>query len=367
MFNSASLTLARKRRGMSKLALAKKVGVTVRMIVAYESERYSPSDETLLRIAETLHFPAGFFQIDDIEEIACDGASFRALKSMTAWQREAALAAGSLAIRLCRWIERRFNLPEASIPSMRGFEPEAAAQALRMEWGLGELPVRNMVHLLEAKGVRVFSLPVESARVDAFSVWQDKQPFVFLNNLKSGERSRFDCAHELAHLTLHQHGSPHGRQAEFEADRFASAFLMPQATVLASAPREPNLQALVRLKRNWKVSVAALVQRLKALNILTEWRYRALCIEISEHGYRSNEPQAIERENSQILSKVFTLLREDGMSRQDIARDLSLPVAELESLMRGLVLFVIPGGRNSMQRKVTSSFGKPPLRLVTTE
>lgn len=54
--------------------------------------------------------------------------------------------------------------------------------------------------------MRVFSLPIESVAIDAFSVWHQGTPFVFLNPMRSGERGRMDAAHELGHLTLHEHG-----------------------------------------------------------------------------------------------------------------------------------------------------------------
>jgi Zn-dependent peptidase ImmA (M78 family) len=87
-----------------------------------------------------------------------------------------------------------------NVPNMHSLEPEVAAQALRAEWGLGERPIQNMLHLLEANGVRVFSLPRDNASVNAFSVWHGAIPYVFLTTDKSGERGRFDCAHELGHL-----------------------------------------------------------------------------------------------------------------------------------------------------------------------
>jgi len=68
---------------------------------------------------------------------------------------------------------------------------------LRRLWGLGELPIKNIIHLLEAKGIRVFSLSIDSAQVDAFSMWHVNRPFVFLNTKKSCEHSRFDVAHKL--------------------------------------------------------------------------------------------------------------------------------------------------------------------------
>ena len=54
-----------------------------------------------------------------------------------------------------------------------------------------------MLHVLEAKGVRVFSLAENTRNVDAFSSWREERPFVFLNMQKTAERSRFDAAHEL--------------------------------------------------------------------------------------------------------------------------------------------------------------------------
>ena len=71
---------------------------------------------------------------------------------------------------------------------------------------------------------------------------------MFLNTFKSAERSRFDAAHELAHLILHKHGAPNGQEAEKQADTFAGSFLMPRASVLASAPRSPTISAHPALK-----------------------------------------------------------------------------------------------------------------------
>jgi hypothetical protein len=85
--------------------------------------------------------------------------------------------------------------------------------------------LRNMVHLLESKGIRVFSLAVGAREVDAFLMWKGAIPYVFLNTHKTSEHSRYDAAHELGHLVLHEEDSPHGGEAELRANRFASAFL----------------------------------------------------------------------------------------------------------------------------------------------
>jgi len=38
------------------------------------------------------------------------------------------------------------------------------AEALRHHWGIGELPINNIIHLLESKGVRIFSLAVDALK-----------------------------------------------------------------------------------------------------------------------------------------------------------------------------------------------------------
>jgi Zn-dependent peptidase ImmA (M78 family)/transcriptional regulator with XRE-family HTH domain len=339
-FNPSRLVLARKRRGLSKASLADASKLSVRSLGYYESGEVDPSEEAVQSLVEVLQFPTPFFYGPDIEEIACDAASFRSLSTMTASQRDASLAAGTLAVALGKWIDEKFELPTSTVPSLRNFDnPETAAQVLRVQWGLGERPIMNVVHLLEAHGVRVFSLPIDSASVDAFSVWHNKTPFIFLNPKKSGERGRMDAAHELGHLTLHGHGIPRSRQAEFEADCFASAFLMPAKDIFANVPRgQMSVKTIHKLKKRWMVSAIALVHRLKALQIITEWQYRMFCIELSKEGYRRNEQDGITREASQVFIKVFDALRAEGKSRGAIARDLMITSAELDSLLIGLVI-----------------------------
>lgn len=84
---------------------------------------------------------------------------------------------------------------ESRLQIFRGHpSPEAATlnrkRPLRRMWGLGNAPIPNMIPLLESKGFRVFSLAEEAREVDAFCTWHEGKPFVFLNTIKSVERSR---------------------------------------------------------------------------------------------------------------------------------------------------------------------------------
>jgi Zn-dependent peptidase ImmA (M78 family)/DNA-binding XRE family transcriptional regulator len=359
-FNPSRLTLARKRRGMTMTKLASKIGVELRSISGYEKGEFGPENDNLERLARTLAFPREFFFGPDLDEPTPDVASFRALKRMTAAQRDTALGSGALALMLNAWVEQRFNLPLALLPDLsRERDPEAAAEQLRRAWGLGELPVKNVVHLLESKGVRVFSLAIDAAEVDAFSMWRQDTPFVFLNTAKSAEHSRFDGGHELGHLVLHRHGAPQGQDAEREANAFASAFLMPRSTVLSVAPRFVTVDRLIELKKYWNVSVAALAYRMHTLGIMSDWQYRTVAIELSQRGYRKKEPAASPRETSQAFAKVSAALREDGISKEVIAAELNIPVQEIEQLVFGLLVTSVSGAGGK-----TAPRPKPKLFVV---
>src|SRR5882762_6578541 len=258
-FNPTRFTCVRKRKGLTKSQMAWLIGVELRTVSAYEAGTSVPRDDVFERIVSKTGFSADFFSGDDLEEPKADAASFRAMSKMTSRQRDMALSQGAIANHLCKYIEERFNLPKADIPDLSHEPtPEAAAETLRRHWGIGVLPINNMIHLLESKGVRVFSLAIEAREVDAFSNWKAETPMAFLNTYKTSEHSRYDAAHELGHLTLHRHATPHGREAEREADLFASSFLMPKASIIAQGVRSPSFADLVELKRIWKVSVAAL-------------------------------------------------------------------------------------------------------------
>lgn len=387
MFNSTRFALARKRRGLTKRALAKDVGVTDRSITAYESGQTVPENQTIEKIAHALRFPVEFFCADDVEELPVEVASFRALTKMTAAQRDIALSAGAIALLLNQWIENKFDLPAPEFPedyrissdgksksgdhqeSSEGAQypdigqendPEAAAEMLRRYWDLGELPIKNMIAQLESKGVRVFSLSVDAREVDAFSMWYGDIPFVFLNTKKTAERCRFDAAHELGHLVMHRHGAPQGQEAEKEANAFASAFLMPRRSVLANAPRAATLKSLISHKKYWNVSAAALNYRLHSLNLTTDWTYRTLCIDLAKLG-RDREPEPSPFETSQVLKKVFASLRQDGISKSDVARELLIQPEELNELTFGLMLNALDGNPQGN----LSPKSRPSLKLVT--
>ncbi|WP_353208689.1 XRE family transcriptional regulator [Sphingorhabdus sp.] len=333
MFNIERLELARKRRRFTARILAERAGIAPVTLSRIVNRQQVPDESTIEALVSALGYTRAFFDQDDFDPIDPRAASFRSLTGMTARERDAALAAGSLAFEVMDWVSERFTLPETDILDL-GHErnPVAAARMLRQHWAIGEKPIGNMIKLLESKGARVFSLAEDTKNVDAFSCWRNNEPYIFLNTYKSSERSRFDAAHELAHLVLHRHGGPQGRKAETEANNFASAFLMPQADLMSVIPYVSSVDQIIQAKKRWGVAAVALAYRLNKLGLMTEWQY----IQINRQ-YRTSEPQGIPPERSTVWQMILTDLWKDGQSRSHIAQQLLLPDEELENLLFGLV------------------------------
>ncbi|MBN8809638.1 MAG: ImmA/IrrE family metallo-endopeptidase [Sphingomonas sp.] len=337
-FSAHRLTIARQRRKLTGKELGEIAGLTpVTVSKAENGHQVEPG--TAERLAAALGFPLDFFYLEAPEMVEADTVSFRSLKKMSAAERDASLAAGSLGVELYGWIDNRFDLPEADLIDLNKerSRPESAARLLRQHWGLGDRPIGNMLKLLESKGVRVLSLSENTLNVDAYSFWRGDHPYIFLNQEKSAERSIFDSAHELGHLVLHHHaGARNDKGAEFQADQFASAFLMPEHDVKNELSTIVSPQQIIRAKSRWRVSAMALAYRLHSLNLLSDWNYRSFCIELGKLGYRSGEPQGVERETSVVLAKVLTALWTKRLTKAEIASDLAVPTEEVESLIFGL-------------------------------
>lgn len=355
LFHATRLQVARKRRGLTKVALASEIDVSIRILTEYEAGRMSPREAVVERLAVALDFPPEFFAGDELEIPSPDAATFRARASLSARDRDRALGGVALAHALMDFILQSLQLPMPEIPDLQGMQAEGAAQYLRTIWNLGERPIGNMVHLLESKGVRVFSMVESSKKLDAFATWRGSVPYVFLNVTKTGERSRFDAAHELGHLVLHRGGKPDGHGMEVEANRFAAAFLMPHSQIISDAGRQViTTKSLMALKKKFGVSITALAHRLWESQLIKDWHYHTLCVQFSQLGYRTTEPEPMPRETSQLFEKVFSMFREDGLTKTDLARALSIRWRDLEDLVFGLVLLPVGGsGRRPTRRAWT--------------
>jgi Zn-dependent peptidase ImmA (M78 family)/DNA-binding transcriptional regulator YiaG len=352
--NPERVDLVRRRLGLSKIEFAAAISVDRKTLHRFEIGEYELNTLAIKKLIALSGYPETFFKKGTPEFPGADGVSFRSLRALTARPRDAALAASAISFELDDWIHVRFDLPSHDLPQLDGYTPCEAAAALRAHWAVGNRPITNMVNILEAHGVRVFSLAEETSYLDAYSFWRNDKPYVFLNTRKTAEHSRFDAAHELAHLVLHRHGGSRHRSAEDEANSFASEFLMPSADLVANVPFVRSIDDLIKAKVRWGVSVAALNYALHRIGIISDWKYRGFYIELNRLG-RDKEPAPMAHETSQIWIKVLTALWRDGISLGHIATELAVPERELSNLLFNIA----SPPRSGMEGQ------RQPLRLVS--
>lgn len=340
-FNPDSLKVAREFRGLQKNELARQLDVTPSAVTQFESGQARPNPQTVARMSMALNFPASFFaQIENLQVVSTDQCHFRSLLSSSQIDRRRMVSASSIIRRIVEFVDAHVHLPPERIsPSVipkpeSAEEIEEAAIRLRRDWGLGLGPIPNVVHLLESNGVLIFRLLDDCKKVDAFSLWHQNRPFIFLNTEKgSGSRSRLDAAHELGHLIMHDEYLPGDRKQEGQAFRFAGAFLLPRDTFLQECPRRLVWSQFLALKLRWKVSLAALVRRAKELGILSDDTYRRANVQINKNNWKAKEPNEPPVEYPTILPQAMRLLVQKGWSLSVVAQHLSITEKDLRSLI----------------------------------
>src|SRR4051794_15114472 len=232
-FQPARLTLARALRGLSQKRLADDVGVNPASVSQWEAGATVPTPENLEHLAVVLGCLPDFFA-RPWRPVATGSPFFRSRRSTPQRERDKAeayaVALAEVATALERWVE----LPSfASLGSRLSYDERAglagieqAVQDLRAAWGIPHGPIPNVVRRLEARGAIVAAVGAFDKRLDAFSLRTRTRPIVVLcSDQGNAARRRFDAAHELGHLLLHDAPARANHGQEEQAHRFAAALL----------------------------------------------------------------------------------------------------------------------------------------------
>lgn len=299
-FERTRLRTARELAGLSQTQLARATGLTPAAISQFESGAARPSPDTAHALATALAVPPRFFHEAMIES---HEGFFRSLRRTSVSDRRRARAVAHVAHDLAVHAAsaQRFCPGDVPVLPVSGLlaeraEVEQAAARVRTMWGLPPGPVPDVVELLERHGVAVIRLPLDNTDVDAFSLPFPDHPVVVLSADKNDRaRSRFDSAHELAHLVLHGEHIWGVKEVETQAHQFAAAFLMPAEDIRDQLPTTVDWPALFALKRQWQVSLAALLMRARTLGRMSQNTYLTAIKAASARGWRRVEPVPLGR------------------------------------------------------------------------
>lgn len=336
VFNGGQLRLARHYWGLTLQDVADMIGKSRQFASQLETGKAKPelSDPTVTFLADGLKVEPEFLFRASGRQIGEEQAHFRKLASTKASTRHSVLARGSIFDELVEYIDRRVRLPVVDFPDHSGAESaeqiERAAESVRAHWGLGFGPIDHMVRVVERAGAVVAFFQQASAEVDALSI-TSRRPVIVRNEAKKSPfRQRFDIAHELGHLVLHEGHVTGDRKTEAEANRFASAFLLPRSTFLKAFPRRGSRLdwlGIRDLKLAFKTSKAAILYRARSLGLLDDAQYRGAVITLKNRGEGIEEAEdaLAEREVGEIVSLALDVLKNaHGIGAIRLARDLGV-------------------------------------------
>jgi Zn-dependent peptidase ImmA (M78 family)/transcriptional regulator with XRE-family HTH domain len=359
-FHPRRLTEARLACGLTMAGVAVQAGLSPQAVSAYENGTRKPTAEALSQLSRVLGTPIAYFKEERPFPVMADSAVFfrSTASARTRRNQEMRKQQATWAYEVAAWLNQHVALPEFAASSFWGDDPpgwmpspmehseesiEDAAMRLRKAWAMGTGPIPDLVALLESHGVRVIRQPSGSAKLDAFSRIVNAQPMIFLSSDKdAGPRSRFDAAHELGHLLLHPHLTSDEisdpqilKRIESEANCFAGAFLMPEASFTREI-HGVTLGAFLAMKPRWKMSAQAIIRRCLNLGAIDQSQYERLCVDISARGMRRKEPydDQIPPENPTVLRRAWELLIKHGVaSRHGIVEELQLPAKAIAATL----------------------------------
>lgn len=289
------IKVARKSAGMSQRDLGAAIGVTAPAISKYEKGEVIPNSGMLIRLSNILGVNIDFF-FRQIEANVSE-PHYRCRTSLK--KKEESVIHGKVTDWLERYLEvemisgitANLDLPprkECRVSTLE--DVEVVAQRVRDAWDLGLDPIENVMDALEQHGIKigVFDAPDS---FDALTFYHNERtPVIAINKSMTGDRQRFNCAHELGHLLLQIDPS---LKEEDAANRFAGAFLVPREMVLkelGTKRRAVDLRELYLLKHKYGMSMKAWIHRARDVGVITERTETGLYIRLNRVTIDNKEP-----------------------------------------------------------------------------
>lgn len=343
-FIGANLRLIRLFHDLSLTELGERVGVSKQFLSRVETGAESANALLENSLAEELNvLPEFFYQIDP-NPIADEQCHFRRQLTTKVVLRQVARARGEMLKRMVGVLDEHVELPTYQVGEADPESPESierAAEKFRSLFGLGMGPLSNVTRIAENAGAVVMKVQGLATEIDAVS-FATKRPLIALNGSgRSACRERFGIAHELGHFALHIGVLTGDRLTETQANRFASAFLMPRSTFagecrLAIRGTRLNWPGLSELKLRWKVSKAAILFRGRQLGVFSDDQARAGYVGLNRHGeaIQESEDNLIANEEPEVVTECLKVMKEHfGVSQSVVAREMLVRPYLLQSLL----------------------------------
>lgn len=318
-FRGQRLKEALQFRGMRMTELAKQIEISKQSLSLYANGENIPPYENVVKIADAMDFPFDYFMTDDLCTTTTENTYFRSQASASKLTQNSQKLKLEYVAKIYEVLLNFVDFPERNLPPVffRGTDNlldadsddvldqiEFITKTVRQHWKIGTGPIDNLQYLLESNGIIVTGFRNVNEKIDAFSQRVNVQNHgtVFIIALAIGEkpdvRLRFDMAHELGHILLHNWDDSNDSLSkdefnvlEKQANIFASALLLPRETFGKDvAPYATNVEYYRSLRKKWGVSMQAMMYRARQLNLITANQFQYMMRTVSAKGWRLREP-----------------------------------------------------------------------------
>jgi Zn-dependent peptidase ImmA (M78 family) len=312
------LRLARMAWGQSLDEIGASTLTSRQFVHQLETGAKIPNPEMLAVLAEVMGVQESYFHKVNSAPVTAEQCHFRKQQTTPISITSQVLARGTLLDCFVSRLDKKLRLPKVNFPDLAirsDEEIEEVAEACRRHWNLGLIaPITNMMRVVENAGAVVTYFHGISERVDALSM-DRRRPIIVRSSAKESLcRLRFDLAHEAGHLVMHRGLHTGDQHSESQANRFASAFLLPRAGFLKEFPRGARLNwpAMFQMKKRWKVAVRAIVRRALDLGLISASQYRSANIHLVKTGQAKLEryDDELPMENPELLDTALDALEQ---------------------------------------------------------
>lgn len=367
IFNGKKLKNARVYRAKTVDLLAKETKINKKDIMAFESDKYKPTLENEMKLANSLNFPRDYFSERDAANVVVENTHIRTESTLPRVDDIAFKEKLVMTHRLLNFIQGYIKFPEMNLPNNlnRNDDIEVLAENVRNYFGLGDGPIGNMVNLLEANGIFISATNIDKKGALAFSQKQtidkDSRYFISLgNDRKSAPIRNYDLAYELAYIIATETNI---QSKKFSKDEFACAFLMPKESFIVDLEKAHELEDYLELKKKWIVPVWAMILRGYQLGKVSYKKYMYLMNEMDKKGWSKKEPldDNIKSTHPILLKKAFDMIIEgkimnEGLFMNNLSNyGLSIYPQDVEELL---------GLKDGTLSKNTTKSNKDNLRKV---
>lgn len=326
------LRILRLSRDMSLDDLADATGAIVskQMLSRYERGLSNPTPRVVAALAKALGVPVS--KLLESPKVVVKPVAYRKHASLKKGDehRITSLLKTELELRVRLQEVNGFPAPKLPILDIGAGsleDSESAAKRIRKEWGLGEAPIMSLVDEMESRLVHVIEVDAPSTFDGLSLVAYDDQgvPIAVAAAIRkgvSGDRQRLSLAHELGHILLRLSDDMDEEKAAY---RFASALLAPAEALKREVGEKRSavdLKELAILKQRYRMSLMAIVYRLRELTIISENHAKDWFVDIRARGWGKVEPWEIAPEEPTWMKRNVHRAIAEGVIRRDEAKEM---------------------------------------------